>query len=329
MKRKNRKFITKLCCVAIVCAGILGAIFVDLDDYASFRFRIRKAVSLQSLLSFFSIETSNTLQIPEAPLTIWEIDVGQGKSILIKSGDHAALIDAGDVEYGDRVLSFLKQKNIRQLDCVIITHPHADHVGGASTIANALPIGIVLLPEMGEGILPTTNIFGNFLNTLKRKKIKVHNPQKGACFSLGVAVLEICSAPNDTFDLNNASIVTNVKYQKFNFLSTGDIEAAAEEQLLENNSEFKVNVLDVAHHGGANSTGADFLRLVSPDVALISVGINDYGHPSAKVLHRLRAQGVACFCTSEEGTLQINVDENGYIVYNSKGSELIKKSIIE
>jgi competence protein ComEC len=113
-------------------------------------------------------------------------------------------------------------------------------------------------------------------------------------------------------------------------LSTGDIEELAEEKMLksaETAAKMKSNVLDVAHHGSKTSTSSKFLDAAGPEVALISVGINDYGHPSAKVLGRLREKGILYLCTSKEGTIQVNVFDDYYSVLNSKGEEIKQKKL--
>jgi beta-lactamase superfamily II metal-dependent hydrolase len=327
--RKRSRFYLKVVCFALIVLGVLGSLFIDIDDYARLQFRI-KDLSFSEVLDFFEIKTSYSPKTEEGLLTIWEIDVGQGKSILAKSEEHAILVDAGDVEYGSRVVNFLRQKDVDRLDYLIITHPHADHVGGARKILEALPVDVVMLPKMSEAIVPTTNIFRNFLDTAKDKRIKVVNPIKGEHFALGKVDFEILSDFGEAFDLNNLSIVTKIRYKGFAFLSTGDIEESAEEEMLkseETAAKIKCNVLDVAHHGSKTSTGLKFLNAANPEVALISVGINDYGHPSAKILGRLREKGILYLCTSKEGTIQVNVFDGYYSVLNPKGEEIKQKKL--
>jgi competence protein ComEC len=327
MKQKKRAFLIKLCCTILATLGILGSIFISIDDYANFKFHIKKDVNLHTLLDLFNIKTDYTPQTAEGALTIWEIDVGQGKSILIKSGASCALIDAGDVEYGTTVLNFLRQKQVKQLDYMIITHPHADHIGGAKTVLEEIPVTTVMLPKLKEDITPTGNIFGDFLDILASKKIQVVNPAKETSFNLGSSSLEILSDYNEEFDLNNSSIVTKIKYKNFAFLSTGDIEKQAEEQLLNNPQELKSDILDIAHHGSQTSTSLDFLDAVKPNAALISVGVNDYGHPSPKVIWRLRKRNIPYYCTNNVGTIQVTVSDDYYSILNSKGVEIKKVPI--
>ncbi|MDR2817428.1 MAG: MBL fold metallo-hydrolase [Oscillospiraceae bacterium] len=327
--RKRGHFFLRVVCFALVVLGVLGALFIDIDDYARLEFRI-KDLSFSEILDFFKIKTSYSPKTEEGLLTIWEIDVGQGKSILAKNEEHAVLVDAGDVEYGSRVVNFLRQKDIERLNYLIITHPHADHIGGARKILEALPVDVVMLPKMSKVIIPTTNIFSNFLDTVKEKKIRIVNPVKGESFALGKADFEILSDFDEAFDLNNLSIVTKIRYKNFAFLSTGDIEELAEEEMLKSEgtaAKIKCNVLDVAHHGSKTSTGLKFLDAANPEVALISVGINDYGHPSAKVLGRFREKGILYFCTSKEGTIQVNVFDDHYSVLNSKGEEIKREKL--
>ncbi|MDR1260796.1 MAG: MBL fold metallo-hydrolase [Oscillospiraceae bacterium] len=332
MAQKWKRFQIKFICFVLIVLGILGAIFIDIDDYAHFKFKFKTDVSFHQLFKIFNIKTNFAPETAEGFATIWEIDVGQGKSILIKSESNAVLIDTGDLEYGNAIINFLTQKQIYKLDYLIITHPHADHMGGARKILENCPVSTVMLPKMSDKILPTSNMFNNFLNTLKEKEIPLVSPACGDKFNSGKVQLEILSEYDESFDLNNISIVTKITYGAFSFLSTGDIEIPAEQKILEHVKSLncanllRSNVLDVAHHGSKTSTTTEFLDATNPEIALISVGINDYGHPNSKTLSCLTQKNIPYFCTNKEGTLQINIFENYYSLL-ADGREIKKVNL--
>ena len=322
----RRKVKTYIICLVVLFVGALGSIFISEEDYGNWKFKI-KQVDIDKILEYFNIKTNTVKNTPEGILTIFDIDVAQGKSIFVKSGDHALLIDAGDVEYGARVVDFLKQKKQDKLDYLIITHPHNDHIGGAAEVIKNFKIGEVLMPEIKEDIIPTTPTYEKFLKALLNKKTKLHCVAANEEFKLGMAEVKVLSGSGKKYNnLNNASLVTKISYNNWSFLSTGDIEKAAEKDLIKNNSSLKSNVLDIAHHGSRTSTTSNFLKAVQPDVAFISVGFNEYGHPSQKVLNRLSKNNIKYFSTQKDGTLQLNIYKDYYTILNSHGNELFKKA---
>lgn len=317
---------TYIICLVLLFVGVLGSIFISEEDYGNWKFKIRQ-IDIDKILEYFDIKTNTAPNTSEGILTVFEIDVAQGKSIFARSEGHALLIDAGDVEYGARVVDFLKQKKQDKLDYLIITHPHNDHIGGAAEVIKNFKVGEVLMPEINKDIIPTTPTYEKFLNVLLNKKVKLRCVGKDEEFKLGLAEIKIFSGLNkNANNLNNTSLVTKISYNKWSFLSTGDIEKTAEKDLIKDDSSLKSNVLDIAHHGSRTSTTPEFLKAVQPDIAFISVGFNEYGHPSQKVLNRLSKNNVKYFSTQKDGTLQLNIYKDYYTVLNSHGKELFKKA---
>jgi competence protein ComEC len=118
----------------------------------------------------------------------------------------------------------------------------------------------------------------------------------------------------DESDFNNNSIVLKLHYKNAVFLFTGDIEKNAETSLLTSNCLLKSDILKVAHHGSVSSTGESFLNSVQPDIAVISVGLNNFGHPHPDVVKKLEAKCQKVFRTDINGTIIIKTDGNKYYI---------------
>ena len=187
-------------------------------------------------------EATDPAGTPEAEgeLKVHFLDVGQGDSILITTGNNAMLIDAGDRGYGSSVVSYLKKQGVKKLNYLILTHPHADHIGGAVEVINAFEIEKIIMPKVEH----TTRTFENLLETIKSKGIKITTPVPGDGYELGSARFKIL-APNSSGykSLNDYSVVIRLTFGNTAFLFTGDAESMSESQILSKNFEVKSDVL--------------------------------------------------------------------------------------
>lgn len=161
-------------------------------------------------------------------LEVYYIDVGQADSILIKTKDQAMLIDAGNNEDGDDVVNFIKEKGITNLNYVIGTHPHEDHIGGLDDVINELDIDKIYLPN----IQTTTKTYEDVLKAIKNKNKKINSFQKGDKFTLGEANFEVMT--DSILDKSNLNLSSNIIKMEFNgvtFLFTGDAETKNEQSI--------------------------------------------------------------------------------------------------
>lgn len=265
----------------------------------------------------------------QGQLRVTFLDVGQADSILVQlPNQKVMLVDAGSNEDGPRVISELKRAGVKQIDYLVGTHPHEDHVGGIDDVIRAFPIGTVVMPKVPH----TTDTYLDVLRALEAKKLKVAPAGAGLVLldervPLKLPTQSPVSGPRDLLlrvqllgpvgskyeDLNNWSAVVRVQYGETVFLLMGDAEATAESEILAaakaarygfTSRDLRANVLKVGHHGSSSASTKAFLEAVQPEYAVISVGAhNDYGHPHRKALSRIRAMGIRVLRTDEDGTI--------------------------
>lgn len=238
------------------------------------------------------------------------IDVGQGDCELIECDGSAVLIDGGESLYADFVLEFIKSRGITKLDCYIVSHPHSDHMGAASAILDGIATDKFVTTEFSELNMPTSQVFENMLDSLeKQPNCEIVTVSAGDSFEIGKLRFNVLAPFEETSDYNNMSVVLRVDYGDTRFLFTGDAEKEVETQMLENGSDLKADVLKVGHHGSKTSTSAEFLKAVSPQIAVISCGSNNsYGHPHKETTELLKRCGVTVCRTDEDGTVTVYSD---------------------
>jgi beta-lactamase superfamily II metal-dependent hydrolase len=239
------------------------------------------------------------------------LDVGQGKSILIQSGGQNAVIDVGENGQGSGVISYLRERGVKKIDLLIGTHPHSDHIGDMDKLIETFDIGALVLPDIPEEVMPTSQTYTDLLLAIGKKGLKITIAKPGDDYSLGDATLTILSPVAAYTELNELSVATRLTYGDTAFLFTGDIEAAAEADILESGRSLQADVLDVAHHGSKTSSTAEFLEQVKPSIAVISCGVdNSYGHPARDAVERLQAVGATIYRTDLDGAVVVTSDGN-------------------
>lgn len=244
-------------------------------------------------------------------MNVHYIDVGQGDSILIQVNNKNLLIDAGPSQSQDDLVAYIKNLGIKNLDYIIATHPHEDHIGGMAKVIKSFNIGKFYAPN----VIHNSNSFENMVFELKNKKLKINVIKKGMGNDINLGdntKVEVFSPISDTYDnLNNYSPIMKITYGNTSFLFTGDAESEVENQVLQDNVDIKSNVLKVGHHGSSSSTSEIFFDAVSPNLSIISLGINNkYGHPHKNILSLLTSKNTEVYRTDEDGTIIISSDGN-------------------
>lgn len=251
-------------------------------------------------------------------LVVEYLDVGQADSILLSSDGEYMLIDAGNNEDGDDIVSYLREVGADELKYLVGTHPHADHIGGMDDVILALDVDNVLLPAATTN----TQTYTDVLDAIETKNVPVTVPIAGQAFQLGETTVSVVAA-QQADDLNNTSIVLKATYENTSFLFMGDAETEVENAILSAGTNVKSNVLKVGHHGSSTSTSSAFLAAVSPDAAVISCGAgNSYGHPSTTTLQKLT--GVPVWRTDLNGTIIAMTDGQTCRLTAEKGTAALK-----
>ncbi|MEG1002606.1 MAG: ComEC/Rec2 family competence protein [Clostridium sp.] len=274
--------------------------------------------NLKILLSFllifaiFSLSACSTTTStnPGSNMLVHYINVGQGDAELIQVNGLNMLIDAGPGSNEKDLISYLDKLKIKNLDYVIATHPHEDHIGNMDDVINTYEIGKFYAPKVEH----TTKAFEKMVTALKKKDLKINVIKEGTdTIDLGentkVSVFSPKANFNDKKDLNNYSPIIKIQYGNNSFLFTGDAEKLEENYVLDKGYDVTADVLKLGHHGSTTSTSENFLKKVNPSIGIISCGIdNDYGHPHKETLKKLEKYKVKIYRTDKDGTITLSSD---------------------
>ncbi len=238
------------------------------------------------------------------------IDVGQGDCELVECGGQYMLIDAGENGHETEVINYLKSYEIEEIDYVVASHQHSDHIGGLSEVLEEFKVKNIIMPRLTRDQTPTNSTYKDFINAVKASKAKVIEAKPGAVYTLGSANFEILGPiTNDAESLNNMSVVLRLTHGRKSFLFTGDAEIEEENEILKSAVELYSDVLKVGHHGSSTSTGKKFLDAVSPSICVISCGEdNKYGHPHKEITKRLKKAVDEIYRTDVCGSIVITSD---------------------
>lgn len=256
---------------------------------------------------------------PDGLLHVYFLDVGQGDSIFIRgpSGENI-IVDGGP---GQNVLSKLSDVLPyfdQEIDWLILSHPDKDHLEGLVAIIKKYSVKNVLF----TGEAKKSFLYDSFLRQIKEKKIRPvladENSdiafQDDLFFDVLYPFSQIAGRQSAE---TNLSIVVKIVYSDNEILLTGDAEAKEENALLARKIDLKADVLKVGHHGSATSSSERFLESVAPIYSVISAGKeNQYGHPHAATLNKLKKIRSAIFRTDDNGTVEFIFDKKGLMKIN-------------
>ncbi len=264
-------------------------------------------------INFDFVDISNVLEeqepvaIPEGTAIMTFIDVGQGDSSLIQFQGYDILIDAGESQYGDDVVDKLNDLGVDDLEYLVATHPHSDHIGGIPEVLENFTVENFVMPR----VVHTTKTYENMIDLVAEKNINVIIPTQGQkLIDIDGVLLQVISPEIENDDnLNNYSVCLKFDFGNTRAIYTGDAEAKIESMILASGIGIDCDIFQVGHHGSVTSNSEDFLEVLTPQIGIISCGKNnDYGHPHEEIVSRFENFGTKLYRTDELEDIIITTD---------------------
>lgn len=273
-RRKGRQTVFSLACLALLLAAAVGL---------------------------------NRRTVRQTDLTVTALDVGQGASTLLLSGDSAVLVDCGgnaSSSPGDLAADKLAAMGETRLDALILTHLDDDHFNGVSQLFWRLVVSRVYLPETAEDL----ENLALLLELAENEGAEVRFVTETETLSMGEANLTLYP-PLGSGTSNEEGLFVLCSADGFDVLITGDADTFVEKMLIKYYPLPDIELLMAGHHGSKYSTGTELLDALRPELAVISVGYNSYGHPADEVLERLSAAGAEVYRTDQSGTVTVRLQD--------------------
>lgn len=278
----------------------------------------RGKIVLISFVLIIGLIWAAIFSLPDNQLHLVFCDVGQGDAILIYQGSTQILIDGGPNQSILNCLSNHMPFWDREIEMMVATHPEADHITGLIDVVERYNVKQFVVNSLGK----ETAVFQEFREKVLAENSNIYFPKTGDKInlsSLELAVLwprsqeKVLGATTAEKEVNDTSIVLQLSFGNSCALFTGDISSKVE-SLLDKDSPCQV--LKIAHHGSKYSTSEEFLNQVKPELAVISVGKNRFGHPTEEVLERLRYLDTKVLRTDQKGEIEVVSDGRRWYTKN-------------
>nr|WP_115751903.1 MBL fold metallo-hydrolase [Listeria kieliensis] len=246
-------------------------------------------------------------------------DVGQGDSTLIRADDGTTiLIDTGRQD-DDRIMTLLEEKQVKKIDLLLLTHPHADHIGNADKVIKTYQPKEIWM----DGLAFNSSTYERVIDAALASDALYKEPKAGDKASFGPFNLEVLSPSKLSGNANDDSIAVHLTYKEISAVFTGDAEKGREKEMIESGLPLQADILDLGHHGSSTSNSPAFLDKVKPEVAIYSAEKgNSYGHPHVEVLEWLKERDITTYGTDVNGTVTLSTDGKKLNVVTEKEGEI-------
>lgn len=247
------------------------------------------------------------------PFEVRMLDVGQGLAVLVRAGQDYMIYDGGGRERSSYVVSYLKKHDISSLDYLIASHYDEDHIAGLVGVLNTTTVETALTPDY----VADSQIYQSFRTMLEKNGAREIHPRQGDSYRLGEAELEILGPESYDYENENSrSLVVKISYGQVSCIISGDAEYEAESDMVAHEkSKLDTDLYVAGHHGSGSSSSPAFVKAMSPDYVLISVGIdNSYGHPAEETLKTLEDNNCQIYRTDQEGEITARSDGEGFFI---------------
>ena len=244
-----------------------------------------------------------TAALTGGSLTVSVLDVGQGLSVALYSKGQTALIDCGGYDAGNTAADHFQSMGLSHIDLVILTHYHDDHAAGIPQLLERMDVGLLVLPD----VEPDSALRAEIQEAARAAGVETLLVTDGATAQLGEVELTIYP-PLGSGDSNEEGLSVLGSAGTFDFLVTGDMDTTVEGRLVKYGNLPDTELLVVGHHGSRYAASEELLQAVQPELAVISVGYNTYGHPAEETLGRLARYGCDIYRTDWSGTVTITAE---------------------
>ena len=269
-------------------------------------------------LLFFICNSICSAYAPAGKCFVTMLDVGQAEAFLIETPTQNILLDTGDVDSRKNLVAQIKNAGVARFERIILTHPHADHIGGVDAVLKNFSVDEIT----DNGYYSLSPLFTAY----HKADVKFSTVRAGDLIDLGGGVKFRVLWPNrlvEVSNVNDQSVVGKLVFGDFAMLFAADATAAVEEFLI--GSDLHATILKAAHHGSKTSNTSDFVAAVNPEFVFISAGAgNSYGHPHKVTLETLRQNFILpdkIFCTAFNGSVRVETDGHNYTVTPERSSD--------
>lgn len=250
---------------------------------------------------------------------VYFFNVGQGEMAYIKSGVNSVIVDIGSLKTNlayNTISNYFKMKNISEVDCIILSHMHSDHVNGLEQYLENYKTKLIIYSKGGED----TEVYEKFKKIVERHNVEVKESIAGDKFVFGNIEVEILLPDNKLINvednINANSLVCKVNVGDKSILFMGDGIEETEKKFLTIYDLSDIYLLKVGHHGSKTSTSDMFIKKISPKYAIISAKKSYYNHPHEQVLEVLKKYNVNVYVTEKMGAIKFNMYNFWEMIHN-------------